>query len=190
MTPPANPSADEQAKILLEQLRPIFVPDAASFWPLAAGWWAAGGLSLVALAALIWWLFHRHARAAYRRQALKMIEPLSTCSPEQLPQLANTLLKRTALSAYSTERTWINAAFGDEWVQWLNARCPHPVFTGATAQDLAEGGYTPTIRADRDALLQAVQLWILKHRPLTKQQRTQVPPATQASFAKGQERHV
>jgi len=167
--PGLDPAVQQQIKQLLDQLKPIFTPDPASYWPLAPGWWAAGSFAAAALVALIWWLLMRHAQSAYRREALALLAPLQQCPLEQLPQQANTLLKRTALAAYANQRHYINGAFGREWVNWLNARCPYPVFTGSAARDLAEGGYMPAGTGDREALLHALRLWIQKHHPAWKQ---------------------
>jgi len=161
----APPPPPPQVQQLLEKMHDIQAPPPVSWWPPAPGWWVLAALLLLSLAALVLWSRRRQARAAYRREALREMAQLHSCEPRSLLPLANSLLKRTALLAYGSSQRQINGAFGPAWVEWLNARCKQPVFTGAAAEQLASGGYASDEIQDREPLIGAVRLWIQHHRP-------------------------
>lgn len=167
MTPAQSP----QVQQLLDKMHDIQAPPPVSWWPPAPGWWVLAVLAILALAALVWWVRHRRARSAYRRLALREAAQLRDCAPQLLLPRVNSLLKRIALHAYAPLGGQINGAFGAGWVAWLNARCKHPVITGAAAEQLAAGGYAPGAAVDRDALLAALNRWIQDHRPEDKSRR-------------------
>ncbi len=163
MTPAPQPSLPPEALQLLEQMHNIFVPQAVSWWPPAFGWWAVGGSLLGArVLALITYLIRRR-QEAYRRTALKLLDGLHEYSDAQLPAEANRLLKRVALVAFPAEKLTINQAFGENWVDWLNARCPDLVFSGAAAAALARAGYQRDASYPRAELLDSVSRWIATH---------------------------
>lgn len=163
MTPAQQPSLPPEALELLEQMHNIFVPQGISWWPPAFGWWAAAISLLGALVlALIVYLI-RHRQEAYRRTALKLLDQLREQSDAALPAEANRLLKRVALAAFPSEKLTINQAFGENWVDWLNARCPDLVFSGAAAAALARGGYQRDALYPREELLDRVRRWIATH---------------------------
>jgi hypothetical protein len=91
----------------LENLKPLVAPEAISWWPLAPGWWLVGILLLVALIALLvwgwkYWLYYRRTR--YQREALQLLESLTTQAPEQrLPAIA-VILRRAAIHAWGREQ--------------------------------------------------------------------------------------
>jgi hypothetical protein len=167
MTPGATQSSQMQQ--LLEQMHDIQAPPPLSWWPPAPGWWVLAALVLILLAVLVAWVLHRRASNAYRRAALGEVAQLHSCAPQMLLPQVNSLLKRTALHAYMPMQRQINGAFGPGWVDWLNARCKSPVFTGAAAEQLAGGGYSPNEPCDPPVLIAAVQRWIQNHRPAGRQ---------------------
>lgn len=152
-----------QMQQLLEQMHDIQAPPPVAWWPPAPGWWILAALGILAVAALVIWARRRRAFSAYRRQALRELAQLQDCAPPLLLAQLNSLLKRTALQAYAPLRRQISGAFGPAWVEWLNARCKQPVFTGAAAEQLAAGGYAPGEPQDTQALLGAAQRWIAQH---------------------------
>ena len=55
----------------LAQLRDIHQPGMIETWPPAPGWWILAGLALLALIALVTWLFLHWRRNRYRRVLLR-----------------------------------------------------------------------------------------------------------------------
>jgi hypothetical protein len=77
---------------------------------------------------------------------------------------ASALLKRTAMVAWG--RGKIASLNGQAWVDWMNDRCEPPVFTGDSANLLAEGQYDQQQTLNDSQLrelLGAVRHWIRHH---------------------------
>lgn len=173
MTPAAqHGSLPPQAQELLEHMHDIIAPSPVGWWPPAPGWWILTILVLAALFALIVTLRQRRRREAYRRAALTLLQDLQDCPEADLATEANRLLKRIALVAFPGDQLAINQAFGEPWVDWLNRHCRQPVFVGATATALAQGGYQPNASCPRDELLASLSRWIREHRTGTAQRRS------------------
>lgn len=165
MTPAAqHSSVPPQGQQLLEQMHDIIAPAPVVWWPPAIGWWLMMILVLAALFAAILIVRRRRTRDAYRAAALTLIEDLRDCPEPRLATEANRLLKRVALTAFPAEQLAINQAFGQPWVDWLNNQCRQPVFAGAVATALAQGGYQPDIACPRDELLSSLRRWLREHR--------------------------
>ena len=75
----------------------------------------------------------------------------------------NRLLKLAALAAF--ERSEVAALSGMPWVEFLNSRCPQPVFDAAQAELLALAAYRPQPldAKARDGLVAACARWIDSH---------------------------
>jgi hypothetical protein len=168
---PQSADLPPQAQELLEQMHGIITPAPVSWWPPAVGWWIVAAALLAALLILMLTLRQRRRQEAYRRAALQRLELLHNCPEAQLPTEANRLLKRIALAAFPADQLTINQAFGTLWVDWLNAHCRQPVFSGAAATALAHGGYQPNVSCPRDELLASLQRWVREHHRASLNQR-------------------
>lgn len=148
-------------------LRPMQLPDAISWWPMAPGWWLLIVLSMAIVFALIWWL--RRRLADPRRFALAELESIQQRFQQDedktvLINYCNQLLKRTALTLFP--RQDVAALSGDDWLAFLleNSRGCQP----QSMQCLAEGPYRAHTDYDTTALISACRQW-LKTAPKGKQ---------------------
>jgi uncharacterized protein DUF4381 len=140
----------------------VVSPEAISWWPQTVGWaWVAAGLLILAgyhswKRAVYWY------RNRYRGEAINKLR--------QLPDSGNTamevnrLLKLTALAAFSREQ--VASLSGQQWVAFLNAQCPEPVFDSAQSELLALAAYTGEAveAAVGRTLLQSSRAWIEQHK--------------------------
>lgn len=102
----------------LSQLHDIHLPKPVSWWPPAIGWW----LLLVLLLALIvlgYWLYRRHQRQQWRRDALAELQRLKQqCSGKELVVELSILLRRVAITRFPREE--VAALTGDRWLAFLD----------------------------------------------------------------------
>jgi hypothetical protein len=148
----------------LADLRDIHLPPAVGWWPPAPGWWLLAVLLLATAAALILLLRHHHRRRAYRRAALRELKALQRTETDamQFAAAVNTLLKRTALTAFPQRE--VAALHGADWLAFLDSRLRRPQFTEPALRPLA-GCYRPQPEApDSAQLAHAAELWIRLHR--------------------------
>ncbi len=160
----------------LDELADIHLPDGVSWWPLAPGWWILIALAVIAAAAIYYWRRHQQ-RNAYRHLALQELQQAyqdlqqHASTSVYLQQLSN-ILRRTALSAYSTQ---FNASIkGDEWLCWLDAHLTKRLdaqsttaqdsFAQGTGQALLVGPYQKAPQIDAAALQQLCVHWVQHHR--------------------------
>lgn len=114
----------------LAQLRDIHLPEPVAWWPLAFGWWVLIGLLAVALLLLSRHLILRYQSKLYRRQALVKLSLIKRDSGKNgVEKLIATflLLRQVSKSAY-TENQCSNLEIS-EFIPFLQANCPDPVFT-------------------------------------------------------------
>lgn len=140
-------------------LRPMQLPDAVSWWPMAPGWWLLIVLSMAIVFALIWWV--RRRLADPRRFALAELESIQQRFQQDedktvLINHCNQLLKRTALTLFS--RQDVAALSGADWLAFLlnNSRGCQP----QAMQCLADGLYRPHSDYDTTALISACRQWL------------------------------
>jgi hypothetical protein len=160
MSAPALP--DIFGNYTLGDFNEVVSPEAISWWPQTVGW-AWVGLGLLLLAGYYGWKRLGHwYRNRYRGEAINKLR--------QLPDSGNTavevnrLLKLTALATFSREQ--VASLSGQQWVNFLNAQCPEPVFDSVQSELLALATYTgQPVTADAGrALLQASLTWIEQHK--------------------------
>ena len=140
-------------------LRPMQLPEAVGWWPMAPGWWLLIVLSMVIVFALIWWL--RRRLADPRRFALAELQSIQQRYQESNDKRAlinhcNQLLKRTTLTLFP--RQDVAALSGDDWLAFLlqNSRgCQLQAM-----QCLADGPYRPHSDYDTTALLSGCRQWL------------------------------
>ena len=143
-------------------------PDAISWLPQTPGWWFVGAVIVVWSAHAGWRRGVQWYRDRYRREASRRLIQLEQQrqEPDWLAEL-NRLLKLTALAAYSRET--VARLSGLEWVEFLNAQCPEPLFSAQLEKCLAQGIYGghALSAADTSALIAASRRWIVEHRGST-----------------------
>jgi hypothetical protein len=146
----------------LSRLNDIAMPPPVPWWPPAPGWYWLGGVLLLCLALIAAAALRRYFANRYRRVALR--EAAQIASATWPPSAASALLKRTAMVAWG--RGKIASLNGQAWVDWMNDRCEPPVFTGDSANLLAEGQYDQQQTLNDSQLrelLGAVRHWIRHH---------------------------
>jgi len=116
-------------------LEDIITPAGVSVWPLAIGWW----LLLLIASALVFFAitYYRAYRKkwGYRVEALQLLELTinnwkeKTINDELAIKELLTILKRTAISAYSEKNKNgtknLEALYGKEWLQLLQRQAPN-----------------------------------------------------------------
>jgi hypothetical protein len=104
----------------LAALHDIHLPDAVSFWPLAAGWWLA--LALVIALAAMTHLYLRARRRSLKRAALSELAGIAAsyeadADVSKLALQLSVLLRRVALMRF--RRREVAKLHGDDWRQFL-----------------------------------------------------------------------
>jgi Domain of unknown function (DUF4381) len=153
---------------LLDQLRPIVVPEPVSYVPQTAGWAVLATMFVFALALLLWRQWGRWRTNAYRRAALSSLANLRTNpsldDQKTLTELAS-LVRRCAIEACS--RSSIAALHGDDWLRFLERSGAGQKFTDGIGRHLVTGPYRADIKltsVERIELLDLIQTWIGTHR--------------------------
>lgn len=156
--PPANPANGLQ-------LRDIHLPDAASWWPPAIGWWLTP--LLLVLLALAFIALRRALRK--RRQGsckkiavaeLQRIKQHYADSNDALHSLRelSVLLRRVALSYLPRERS--ASLTGEAWIAQLNQLAQHWAFNQQHLELLTRGVYQPQLEIDLTPLLKQCEQWL------------------------------
>ncbi len=170
-------------------LRDIHLPDPVGLWPLAPGWWALLLLVLFISAASVFYIRRKRLASAYRREALNALNQLTESYKSQEAthinnhsqlivlkkeylEKSNTLLKRTALTAYPQATRLSVAAFtGEQWTGFLYMHCPalskHTAITEHELADLLKASYqrapAEIASVSLNALHDLARYWILHH---------------------------
>ena len=142
----------------------VIAPADVSWLPQTTAWWWLGA-ALLGLAGHRLWKRWRHWYLnRYRREANNRLQQLeASANSGTLVQDINRLLKLTALAAFSREQ--VAKLSGEDWVDFLNRRCPGAPFTAEQGRLLALSTYrveaidTPAARQ----LLAASRSWISQH---------------------------
>lgn len=149
----------------LNKLRDIRLPEPASWWPMAHGWWALLALCLCAAAALAF--YEKRRRASLRFVALAELRGLETRAKTQVDDSTiavdlAVLLRRVALSkpeinqlASLSDTDWINTLMRGEGA-----------FSPDVANYLGHAPYIPAKDASHDHLAAALtqsDRWIRSH---------------------------
>ncbi len=146
----------------LGEFHEVVSPEAISWWPQTAGWaWVGLGLALGA-GYLGWRRLVHWYRNRYRGEAIAQLRRLDASAATAME--VNRLLKLAALAAFPRQQ--VASLWGEQWVHFLNAQCPAPVFDDAQGELLALAAYTgrPLDRDSSDALLRAGIEWLRQHR--------------------------
>jgi hypothetical protein len=109
----------------LAQMRPLHLPEAIDFWPLAPGWYVVFVLLLVTIIGLTLFFLNKKRKTLFKRQATKELHVIRSrlaskeSSPQETAQALSSLLKRLALSHFPREN--ISPLNGEVWLSFLNS---------------------------------------------------------------------
>ena len=150
----------------LQNLNDIVVPPSAPWWPLAPGWYVAGGILVLLLLWRIYIFWEASRRNRYRRVALKELSVIRTERDAAALRRLPALLKRTALSVWPREE--VASLSGPAWHDFLDRTAQTKLFTGGAGQVLDQLAYTskemaPPAEADAGTLLNASEFWLTNH---------------------------
>lgn len=158
--------------ISTEQLQPIILPPAVSWWPPALGWWLVL-LLLLFLGGAWYYRAQIHPQRIQtanddplRDNALQQLQALNKPFDGQhagpwLQQL-NQLLKRICAARYPDFTS--HTLSGREWLAFLDSRCPAAGLSRWMI--LVQGAYQPNCTLDDKSIMQleqAIDTWIRKH---------------------------
>lgn len=150
---------------VLKQLAPLQQPDPISTWPMAAGWWLLGGLTLLAIVLIGCQLWRQIRRRRYRKQATHTLSAhwQHYQAQQNLPvfsQACNQLLKQVAITAYGREV--VASLTGQAWYQFLLMH--HPNNNIQVPEDyFVAGQYAPQPAITADQLKDFTHSWINHH---------------------------
>lgn len=149
----------------LAQLKDIHLPQAIGWWPPAPGWWIVTFLLLASILGLIYWIWRRHRKMAYRRAAVNQLEQIKAGyqqhrDPIKLLTELSVLLKRTCITRYGRDHS--AGLTGQEWLQFLDSTGNTKGFTEGCGKALVEQRYQAKPDVDCPALLELVKSWLQK----------------------------
>jgi hypothetical protein len=130
-------------------LRDIQGLDSISFWPLAPGWWILIGLSIGAIAVLIFLRVRRQRELRrWQYQTKRALEELeNNLTPETSQSVAielSDLARRLAINNFS--RNACAGLVGNEWLAWLSQNDPAQFNWSKSARSLIEAPFSPVGR--------------------------------------------
>ena len=138
-------------------------PTAISWLPQTPGWYLVGVIILIWLMRMGWRRSVHWYRNRYRREATRRLDALAQQHQADWLLQLNQLLKLTALAGYSRET--VARLSGLEWVGFLNAQCPEPLFQGDLEQCFGDDLYAnrPLSEHKKSELITASRRWIIEH---------------------------
>jgi hypothetical protein len=136
------PINDTFGNTLIRGIAEIHLPAPVPWTPSAPGWILLWGILLLTAIWVLYRLFSRWKRNAYRRRALGLLEKVkqrnSLGDKAALCALPR-LLKSTALKAYPRSR--VAPLSGEKWIAFLEDRCPDPGFRSHAGRHLTAISY-------------------------------------------------
>jgi hypothetical protein len=122
-------------------LRDIHQPPAPPWWPPAPGWWVLVAIALLAALVAAWFAWRRSHR---RRAFAGLFDHAMREAPTPAARVAamSELLRRAGRHRDPRADTMQ----GDDWLRFLDAGSPQPLFAGECGRLLLDGGF----RADAD----------------------------------------
>lgn len=125
------------------QLQDIHLPESASFWPLALGWWL---LLAIVVAVVTWLIVKTLKRAKQRKYRAKIFAKFDSLEKKfkANPSNAviaeiNTLLRQIAVTYYP--RSKIASLTGGDWLQFLDKSGDTQDFSRGAGRILIEAPY-------------------------------------------------
>lgn len=140
----------------LDQLRPLHLPEAIGWWPLAPGWWGLLILVILIIGLWLWW----HHRQALLRTALKELDAIQNAelNNADFATRLNQLLRRVALANYPSQE--VASLNGDNWLKFLDAHISKGGFLSANGQNLLLAAYAREAVLEREVLVRLTKRWI------------------------------
>lgn len=105
----------------LAELKDIQLPEAASFWPLAWGWWALIVMTLCLLSLAAWSLYGYVSRRKIKKLALQELAQFDV-NDKSIQFKINALLKRVCMHYFPHHP--IAGLYGKEWTAFLVSQLP------------------------------------------------------------------
>ncbi|MCF6189025.1 MAG: DUF4381 domain-containing protein [Cocleimonas sp.] len=125
------------------QLQDIHLPENASFWPLALGWWLLLAVLIVVIAWLIVKILKRAKQRKYRAKIFARFDDLEkklkTKPSNAVIAELNTLLRQLAVNYYPRSKT--ASLTGGEWLQFLDQSGGTQGFSRGAGRILIEAPY-------------------------------------------------
>jgi len=145
----------------LSQLRDIHPPVTGGLWPPAPGWWLLA-LVIIALIAVIIWLWRRHRqKSRWRRLAKAELAKLAAsaeATPEWFSRL-NILLKQVARECYPEQHP--QALSGDDWIGFLLERAPaERIASRPLVEAMVRSAWQPQASATPAQALDFARQWL------------------------------
>ena len=151
----------------LAALRPLHLPPAVGWWPLAPGWWLLAALVLLAIGAALFLWLRAWRRNRYRRRARAELEALFRATRAAgdaagFARGAGAILRRAALVRYA--RAEVAPLCGEAWLAFLDRSGRTTAFASGAGRALVHAPYDPAASCDQDALHAACRDWLRRHR--------------------------
>ena len=125
------------------QLQDIHLPESASFWPLALGWWILFAMIIAITTWLIVKTIKRAKRRKHRRKILakfKALEQKLRANPSNAAVAEiNTLLRQLAITYYP--RSKVASLTGGDWLHFLDESGDTHDFSRGAGRILIEAPY-------------------------------------------------
>lgn len=130
------------------RLHDVHAGSAPAWWPPAPGWWVALALVGIVLALLAWWRIRRRRRDAVILRLFDLAVA-DAGSPSRQVAAMSELLRRAARRKDAGAAT----LDGEDWLRFLDAGLPQPVFSAGAGALLRDGGFRTDVAANEvDAL--------------------------------------
>ena len=130
------------------RLHDVHAGSAPAWWPPAPGWWVALALVGIVLVLLAW----RRIRRRRRDAAILRLFDLAVAdagSPSRQVAAMSELLRRAA----RRKDAGADTLDGEDWLGFLDAGLPQPVFSAGAGALLRDGGFRTDVAANEvDAL--------------------------------------
>ena len=130
------------------RLHDVHAGSAPAWWPPAPGWWVARALVGIVLALLAWWRIRRRRRDAVILRLFDLAVA-DAGSPSRQVAAMSELLRRAA----RRKDAGADTLDGEDWLRFLDAGLPQPVFSAGAGALLRDGGFRTDVAANEvDAL--------------------------------------
>ena len=130
------------------RLHDVHAGSAPAWWPPAPGWWVALALVGIVLVLLAWRRIRRRRRDAVILRLFDLAVA-DAGSPSRQVAAMSELLRRAA----RRKDAGADTLDGEDWLRFLDAGLPQPVFSAGAGALLRDGGFRTDVAANEvDAL--------------------------------------
>ena len=132
-------------------LHDIHLPPPVGWWPPAPGWWLLLA-AILAIAAFFAWRMLRRSRR--RAMILRLFDETvaQAATPSLQVAAMSELLRRAARRKHANADT----LDGEDWLRFLDAGLPQPVFAAGAGALLRDGGFRADVSAHEAEALRIV----------------------------------